>query len=96
MDSFKFAIRKQLTSHLCMRSANKPKGRQATRRGYGATTHLEGEDEDDEFGFVTLVSVLANAAGGIASVLCWCSAPVLLNINQTVGLWLLSEPHGVF
>ena len=55
MDSFKFAIRKQLTSHLCMRAPNKPKTVKGTRRGYGATTHLEGEDEDDEFGFVTLV-----------------------------------------
>jgi len=53
-DSFKFAIRKQLTSHLCMRAANKTKRGRATKRGYGATTHLEGE-VDDEFGFVTLV-----------------------------------------
>ena len=30
-DSFKFAIRKQLTSHLCMRAANKPAERRATR-----------------------------------------------------------------
>ncbi len=53
-DSFRFAIRKQLTSHLCMRLPNKQTGRQATKRGYGATVHAEGE-EDDEFGFVTLV-----------------------------------------
>lgn len=53
-DSFKFAIRKQLTSHLCMRAANKPAERRATKRGYGATTHKEGE-ADDEFGFVTMV-----------------------------------------
>lgn len=30
-DSFKFAIRKQLTSHLCMRAANKAAERRATR-----------------------------------------------------------------
>lgn len=53
-DSFRFAIRKQLTSHLCMRLPNKQTGKQATRRGYGATVHAEGEEED-EFGFVTLV-----------------------------------------
>ena len=53
-DSFRFAIRKQLTSHLCMRLPNKQCGKQATRRGYGATTHAEG-DADSEFGFVTLV-----------------------------------------
>jgi len=52
-DSFRFAIRKQLTSHLCMRLPNKQTGKQATRRGYGATVHAEGEEED-EFGFVTL------------------------------------------
>ena len=28
-DSFRFAIRKQLTSHLCMRLANSPKARPA-------------------------------------------------------------------
>lgn len=53
-DSFRFAIRKQLTSHLCMRLPNKQRGKQATKRGYGATVHAEGEQED-EFGFVTLV-----------------------------------------
>lgn len=55
-ESFRFAIRKQLTSHLCMRRPNKHSGKQATKRGYGATTHAEG-DSDDEFGFVTLVSI---------------------------------------